>query len=616
MHPLPTAPDHPLPLRFGRTAILLFGHSTPGGLTAHEAERSMASPMHDPITALVPVFSAAATRVLGAEYATVEPMLRPSKHADFQANLAMSLGKSLGRNPRELAQSLVDALPESPWLERAEVAGPGFINLWLSSDRLAQAVSALQGGEFGLLDRERERVVVDYSSPNVAKEMHVGHLRSTIIGDALARVFEALGHTVIRQNHIGDWGTPFGMLIEHLLDLGEGTASQSVSDLGAFYRDARQKFDADPSFAERARRRVVALQSGDPTTLGLWNTLVDVSKSYFDAIYGLLGVTLSEADIAGESLYNRFLPEVVDELLHQGLAREDQGAVCAFPPGFRGRDEQPLPLIIKKQDGGYGYATTDLAALRFRVRELEATRVLYVVGAPQAQHLSMVFAMARLAGWLPESITAEHVPFGSVLGTDGKIFRTRAGETVRLVDLLNEAVRRARAIVEEKNPELSEAEKDEVARKVGIGAVKYADLSSDRVKDYVFDWDRMLAFQGNTAPYLQYALARIRSIFRRDEAQGRGGPLRLSTPEERALALCLLGFGQAVRDVASTLHPHKLCGYLFELSTVYNTFYDRCPVLKAETDAECNSRLALCEATALVLERGLLLLGIEAPARM
>ncbi len=597
-------------------ALLLFGCSTRGRLTELDPESSMASPMHDPITALVPVFSATVTRVLGAEHAGVDPMLRPSKHADFQANLAMSLGKTLGRNPRELAQALIDALPANPWLERAAVAGPGFINLWLSSERLAAATSELLGGDLGLLGTASERVVVDYSSPNVAKEMHVGHLRSTIIGDALARVFEALGHTVIRQNHIGDWGTPFGMLIEHLLDLGEETARQSVSDLGAFYREARQKFDADPAFAERARRRVVALQGGDPKTLRLWETLVNLSKSYFETIYHLLGVTLTEQDIAGESLYNRFLPEVVVELAEKGLARDDQGAVCAFPPGFQGRDEQPLPLIIKKQDGGYGYATTDLAALRYRVRELKATRVLYVVGAPQAQHLSMVFAVARLANWLPGAITAEHVPFGSVLGTDGKIFRTRAGETVRLVDLLNEAVKKARAIVEEKNPELSDSEKDEVAQKVGIGAVKYADLSSDRVKDYVFDWERMLAFQGNTAPYLQYALARIRSILRRRETHDPMCPLALTTPEEKALALCLLGFGGVVREVAATLSPHKLCSYLFELSTTYNAFYDHCPVLKAETTEKCESRLALCQATALVLERGLGLLGIDAPARM
>lgn len=572
--------------------------------------------MADPLIELVPILRAAAVNAFGPEQAAVDPMLRPSKHADYQANLAMGLAKSLGRPPRDVASAILQHIPTGGWVERAEIAGPGFINLWVSKPALSDALEAVLAGDLGLSAEKTERVVIDYSSPNVAKEMHVGHLRSTIIGDALARVFEACGHFVIRQNHIGDWGTPFGMLIEHLLDDGTDNAEHSVSDLSAFYQAARKKFDADPEFAERARKRVVRLQAGDAETLELWKQLVSASKRYFAAIYQLLGVTLTDNDIAGESLYNPWLGDVVEALTTQGLAVESDGAVCVFPPGFNGRDDQPLPLIIRKQDGGYGYATTDMAAIRYRCQTLGATRILYVVGAPQAQHLAMVFAAARLAGWLPETATAAHVPFGSVLGADKKIFRTRAGETVRLVDLLNEAVSRALAIVQEKNAALEPELQQQIARMVGIGAVKYADLSSDRVKDYVFDWDRMLAFEGNTAPYLQYALARIRSIFRRGEGMSETGTICVVTPEEKRLAMALLAFPSVVHDVAESLCPHKLCGYLFELATIFNDFYEHCSVLKADKLDERVSRLRLCAVTARVLEQGLGLLGIEAPDRM
>ncbi len=572
--------------------------------------------MTDPLSVLIPLLRAAAVEAFGLEQSSIDPMLRPSKHADYQANLAMGLAKSLGRPPREVAGAILQRLPTGGWIERAEIAGPGFINLWVSKSELSQALEAVLAGELGLRSIKTERVVIDYSSPNVAKEMHVGHLRSTIIGDALARVFEALGHVVIRQNHIGDWGTPFGMLIEHLLDGGADNADHSVSDLGAFYQAARKKFDAEPEFAERARQRVVMLQAGDATTLELWTKLVAVSKRYFGTIYQLLGVTLTDDDIAGESLYNPWLAEVVESLQQQALAVESDGAICVFPPGFTGRDEQPMPLIIRKQDGGYGYATTDLAAIRYRCQTLGATRILYVVGAPQSQHLAMVFAAARLAGWLPEDVVAAHVPFGSVLGSDKKIFRTRAGETIRLVDLLNEAVSRAQAVVQEKNAALEPELQQRIARMVGIGAVKYADLSSDRVKDYVFDWDRMLAFDGNTAPYLQYALARIRSIFRRGEGASAAGSISVATAEEKNLAMALLAFPTVVRDVADSLSPHKLCVYLFEIATLFSNFYEHCPVLKADNDVERISRLRLCEVTARVLEQGLHLLGIEAPDRM
>jgi arginyl-tRNA synthetase len=574
--------------------------------------------MADPLVALVPKFQTAIEKAFGAEHAGADPMIRPSQHADYQANVALGLAKKLGRKPRDVAAEIVAALGDDPAIDALEIAGPGFVNIRVKSEFLSEELRGAGSGSLGLEPASPpDTVVIDYSSPNVAKEMHVGHLRSTIIGDALARVLEALGHRVIRQNHLGDWGTPFGMLIEHLLDSGGEAAGRSVSDLNAFYQAARKKFDEDPAFAERARKRVVMLQAGDADTLKLWNELVDASKRYFGSVYGLLGVTLGDADVAGESLYNPMLAGTIADLEKLGLAVESEGAVCVFPPGFTGRDEQPLPLIIRKQDGGYGYATTDLAAIRYRVSQLGASRIIYVVGAPQAQHLAMVFATAKLAGWLTEPAKAEHVAFGSVLGADKKMFKTRAGETIRLIDLLEEAISRAAKIVAEKNPELDAETREKIARAVGIGAVKYADLSSDRIKDYVFDWDRMLAFDGNTAPYLQYAHARIRSIFRKAEADVPAPDvISIAAPEERRLAMQLLALPSVVQEVSSTLSPHKLCGYLYELATAFSTFYESCPVLKAPTDAERASRLALSDLTARVLARGLGLLGIDAPDRM
>ena len=573
--------------------------------------------MSDPVSALQPLFREALGQAFGVEFAETDPMLRSSKHADFQANGSLSLAKTLKRPPRDVAARLLEHLPHSDIVERAEVSGPGFINVWLSREYLSRAV-AQAASDLGLTPTETpETVVIDFSSPNVAKEMHVGHLRSTILGDALCRVFEALGHRVIRQNHLGDWGTPFGMLIEHMLEVDVEANEQSIQDLNAFYQAARQKFDSDPAFAERARRRVVMLQAADAETLELWKKLVASSMRYFNSIYELLGVTLKDEHIAGESLYNPRLKPVVDELLERRLAVESDGAICLFPPGFSGRDQKPVPLIIRKQDGGYGYATTDLAAIRYRTQTLGATRILYVVGAPQAQHLAMVFASAKIAGWLVAPARAEHVSFGAVLGADKKMFRTRAGETIRLIDLLNEAVARAQSIVIEKNPDLPLDVQRSIAHAVGIGAVKYADLSSDRGKDYVFEWDRMLAFDGNTAPYLQYAHARIRSIFRKgDQAVPNAGAVRVVAPEEKALALVLLTFPTVVREVVDTLAPHKICGYLYELATTFSTFYEGCPVLKAATEAERDSRLVLCDFTARVLARSLGLLGIEAPEKM
>jgi len=465
-------------------------------------------------------------------------------------------------------------------------------------------------------------VVVDYSAPNVAKEMHVGHLRTTVIGDALARMLSFVGHHVRRENHIGDWGTPFGMLIEHLVDMGEevGAEELSTGDLTGFYRQARTSFDADPTFADRSRHRVVLLQSGDQETLRLWRVLVGESVRYFDAVYAKLGVELTDDDIVGESFYNDMLPEVVDELDAKGLLVIDDGARCVFPPGFTNRAGDPLPLIVQKSDGGYGYATSDLAAIRHRVRDLGAKRILYVVGAPQAQHFQMCFAVATMAGWLTDDVEAVHVSFGNVLGADHRMLATRSGESVKLVDLLDEAVERAkqamasRLAVDPNNA--TGVGDDQVAAMVGIGAVKYSDLSTDRGRDYVFDWDRMLAFEGNTGPYLQYAHARIRSIFRRGEVAvpTPAAPV-LDDPHERALGLLLLWFPVALGETLTTYSPHKLCGYLFDVAQAFTAFYENCRVL-VDDETQRTSRLILCDISARVLSLGLSLLGIEAPERM
>ncbi len=542
---------------------------------------------------------------------------------DFQANFAMALAKRLGRPAGELAEAVVNELDLGGVCERVEVSR-GFVNLTLDDGWLAASVDALLADDrLGVAPAPApERVVVDYSAPNVAKEMHVGHLRTTVIGDAICRVLEWLGHTVVRQNHIGDWGTPFGMLIEHLIDIGgDADAPElSVSDLTAFYQAAREKFDADPAFVERSRHRVVLLQAGDPPTLKLWRQLVDESKRHFNAVYRRLGVQLTDADLAPESMYNDRLPVVASELEQAGLAVVDDGALCVFPPGFTGREGGPLPLIVRYSSGGYGYGATDLAALEYRTSVLAGQRLIYVVGAPQAQHLAMVFATGEMAGWLGEGkARAEHVPFGSVLGADGRMLRTRSGEPVPLIGLLDEAVERAGAIVFEKNPSLSPHERDAVATAVGIGSVKYADLSTDRARDYVFDWDRMLSFDGNTAAYLLYAYVRVRGIFRRSEGADEhvgAGDVLVTAPEERVLALALLRFEVAVQSVADTLEPHRMCNYLFDLAQAYTAFFEACPVLRAPSEPVRRSRLALCDLTARTLAMGLGLLGITVVEQM
>jgi arginyl-tRNA synthetase len=437
------------------------------------------------------------------------------------------------------------------------------------------------------------------------------------VGDALARVLEHLGHIVVRQNHIGDWGTPFGMLIEHLLDVGEGSAEALLveTDPNTFYQAARRKFDDDPGFAVRARARVVALQGGDPDTLRLWGELVDLSKHYFNAIYSRLGVSLTDADLAGESTYNADLPRVCDELTEAGIATISDGALCVFLDGFTGREGKPLPLIIRKSDGGYGYGTTDLATVRRRVRDLAADRMLYVIGAPQSLHLQMVWATARRAGWLPEDVRPVHVRIGNVLGPDRKILKTRSGAPLRLMALLDEAVATARAALDEDRPGLSEEERATLAPQVGIGAVKYADLSVAHDSEYVFDLDRMVALNGNTSRYLQYAVARTRSVLRKAGVAPGAGPVVVTEPEERALVLALLDFGDVVGEVGRELEPHRLCTYLFELAQTFSVFYEQCPILTAEPPVLA-SRLVLTRLTGDVLARGLHLLGIETPETM
>ncbi|RCV47702.1 arginine--tRNA ligase [Marinitenerispora sediminis] len=577
--------------------------------------------MADPQETLSRRVQSALAAAFGAEFAETDPVIRPSQFADFQSNAALALAKRLRRKPREVASEIAAHLEADDVVGGVEVSGPGFVNLTLRDDWIARETrDLLADPRLGVPEPPRQNIPLDYSAPNVAKEMHVGHLRTTVVGDALARTLEFLGHNVIRQNHIGDWGTPFGMLIEHLLDVGEDSAEAGLleSDPNAFYQAARAKFDSSEEFADRSRRRVVALQGGDPATLALWHELVDLSKVYFNRVYGKLDVTLTDDHLAGESTYNDDLAPICAELEERGIARISDGALCVFLDGFTGREGKPVPLIVRKSDGGYGYGTTDLATIRHRAQRLKADRILYVIGAPQHLHLQMVFETAREAGWLPEGVTPVHVQIGNVLGADGKILRTRSGESIRLMALLDEAVERAAKVVAETRPDLDEAARAEIARDVGIGAVKYADLSVSHDSEYVFDFDRMLALSGNTGPYLQYAVARIRSIFRRgglspDEA---AGAVVLTGEAERTLALTLLGFGPVVAQVGETLEPHRLCGYLFGLAQAFTAFYEQCPVLKAEDPAVRESRLALTAATLRVLVQGLALLGVRAPERM
>jgi arginyl-tRNA synthetase len=573
----------------------------------------------DPEAALGQLVRETLAARLGAEFATADPLIRPSGFADYQSNVAMSLAKRVGKPPREIAELVASALAGSSVIEHAEVSGPGFINLTLRDSWIAgQANIQLADPRLGVPRADPpQRVVVDYSGPNVAKELHAGHLRATVEGDAIVRVLEHLGHEVTRAAHLGDWGTQFGMLIEHAVDVGEqATYDQLVAgEFTAFYQAARAKFDSDPRFADRSRQRVVALQAGEPQALRLWQLLVDDSMAYLHRLYERLGVTLTDADMAPESSYNPMLADVCAELEQRGLAVISDGALCAFPPGFTGRDGRPLPLMLRKSDGGYGYDSTDVAAIRYRLRDLGATRLIYVVGSEQHQHLEMVFELARQAGWLAGPATAEHAVVGLMTGPGGQRLRTRTGEQVKLASLIDEAVERAEKVIAERYDDPQE--RAQIAEAVGIGALKYGDLSVARDSSYALDFDRLLALTGNTGPYLQYAAARIRSIFQRaglEPAQATG-PVQPGTDAERKLTLQLLRLGRAVAEVSSTAEPHKLAAFLFDLASSFTTFYEQCPVLSAE-DGVRDSRLALCSLSLRVLETGLGLLGIPVPERM
>jgi arginyl-tRNA synthetase len=576
--------------------------------------------MSDPLATLSDLLAPVFADLDGG--APADPVVRPSDRADAQVNGALALAKRIGANPRQLAQRVVDTGVLDGIARDAEVAGPGFVNVTFDDAFLVREVGGvLADPRLGVpVAAPPLTVVVDYSAPNVAKEMHVGHLRSTVIGDALVRMLAFAGHRVIRENHIGDWGRPFGMLIEHLLDLGEDVAAAGLSqgDLDAFYKQANAKFAASEEFQERSRERVVLLQRGDEETMRLWHRLVELSTTYFNEVYGTLGVLLTDDDLAGESRYQSMMVRTIERLDDAGLLVESDGAEVVFPPGFENRDGDPLPLIVRARTGGFNYATSDLSCVLDRVERLGADLLIYVVGAPQQQHLQMVFAVARMAGWLEPPTEAVHVAFGNVLGEDRRMLRSRAGDSVKLVDLLHEAVERADRAIGEKNPDLTGDERARVAAMIGIGAVKYADLSTDRVKDYVFDWDRMLSFDGNTAPYLQYAHARICSIFRRagvDRTSVRDAAIRLDTPVERALALRLLAYPTAVATTLDAFSPHRLCNYVYDLATDFTAFYEQCPVLKADEPVRA-SRLALADLTARTLAHGLGLLGIDAPERM
>jgi arginyl-tRNA synthetase len=582
--------------------------------------------MVDPQQVLAQRVHDAIVASFGPDFGDADPVIRPSSFADFQANVALPLGKRLGRPPREVAAELASRLDVADVCEPPEVSGPGFINFRLRDEWIAdQASRMLDDPRLGLEPVARpQTVVVEYSSPNIAKEMHVGHLRTTIIGDAVARVLDFAGHHVIRDNHVGDWGTQFGQLIEYLLDVGEDSPEAALlrTDPNAFYQAARRKFDSDPGFADRARKRVVDLQGGDPDTLRLWQEIVDLSMDYLHRIYARLLVTLTDADIRGESFYNDLLADTAARLEDEGLAVYSDDALCVFPPGFTGREGRPLPVIIRKRDGGYNYSTTDLATIRYRVDVLHVDRAIYVVGSDQTLHFQMVFAVAREAGWIPPGARFEHAQVGLVSAPDGGRLRTRSGDNVQLSDLLQEAVDRARVVLAELEApsRFESAEVDAIAEAVGIGAVKYADLSTARESAYVFDWDRMISFRGNTGPYLQYATARIRSIFRRAGGDAdpalRGSRVAVTAAPERALALRLLDFGAIVTGVGETAEPHRLCAYLFDVASLFTAFYEECPVLKAEPESLRAARLALCALTLSVLSTGLGLLGVPVPDRM
>ena len=617
----------------------------------------------------------AATAFAAAGIADSPVVLQPTKnaeHGDFQINGVMGAAKKAKQNPRELAQKVAEALADNAVIESAEVAGPGFINLRLRPEFLAQNIhAALNDARFGVAKTDKpQTVVIDYSSPNLAKEMHVGHLRSSIIGDSISRVLEFMGNTVVRQNHVGDWGTQFGMLVAYLVEQQKDNAAFELADLEQFYRAAKVRFDEDAAFADTAREYVVKLQGGDETVLALWKQFVDISLSHAQAVYDTLGLKLRPEDVAGESKYNDDLQPVVNDLVQKGLAVEDDGAKVVFLDEFKNKEGEPAAFIVQKQGGGFLYASTDLACLRYRIGRLKADRLLYVVDHRQALHFEQLFTTSRKAGYLPENVKAEFIGFGTMMGKDGKPFKTRSGDTVKLVDLLDEAIKKAAIVIKEKShlAQLLEkiqnafhvdvqlgdlkiklntdeliitlndnysaaiplskqftikdannvAEYKDVAfdnifensKKIGIGAVKYADLSKNRTSDYVFDWDAMLSFEGNTAPYLQYAYTRVQSVFRKAGEWDATTPTVLTEPLEKQLAAELLKFEDVLQSVADTAYPHYLANYLYQIATLFSRFYEACPILKAE-GATRNSRLQLAKLTGDTLQQGLDLLGID-----
>lgn len=556
--------------------------------------------------------------------ADCEPQVRQSakvQFGDYQANGMMAVAKKLGMAPRQLAEQVLTHLDLSSIARKVEIAGPGFINIFLEPAFLAEQVQqALASDRLGVSQPTRQTIVVDYSAPNVAKEMHVGHLRSTIIGDAAVRTLEFLGHHVIRANHVGDWGTQFGMLIAWLeKQQQENAGDMALADLEGFYRDAKKHYDEDEAFAERARNYVVKLQSGDAYFREMWRKLVDITMTQNQITYDRLNVTLTRDDVMGESLYNPMLPGIVADLKAKGLAVESEGATVVFLDEFKNKEGDPMGVIIQKKDGGYLYTTTDIACAKYRYETLHADRVLYYIDSRQHQHLMQAWTIVRKAGYVPDSVPLEHHMFGMMLGKDGKPFKTRAGGTVKLADLLDEALERARRLVAEKNPDMPADELEKLANAVGIGAVKYADLSKNRTTDYIFDWDNMLAFEGNTAPYMQYAYTRVLSVFRKadiDEQALASAPVIISEDREAQLAARLLQFEETLTVVAREGTPHVMCAYLYDVAGLFSGFYEHCPILSAENDAVRNSRLKLAQLTAKTLKLGLDTLGIETVERM
>lgn len=556
--------------------------------------------------------------------ADCEPQVRQSakvQFGDYQANGVMAVAKKLGMPPRQLAEQVLAHLDLAGIASKTEIAGPGFINIFLDPAFLASHVdAALKSDRLGVSKPDAQTVVVDYSAPNVAKEMHVGHLRSTIIGDAAVRTLEFLGHKVIRANHVGDWGTQFGMLIAYLeKQQQENAGEMALADLEGFYREAKKHYDEDEAFAERARSYVVKLQGGDTYFLEMWRKLVDITMSQNQITYDRLNVTLTRDDVMGESLYNPMLPGIVADLKAKGLAVESDGATVVFLDEFKNKEGEPMGVIIQKKDGGYLYTTTDIACAKYRYETLHADRVLYYIDSRQHQHLMQAWTIVRKAGYVPDSVPLEHHMFGMMLGKDGKPFKTRAGGTVKLADLLDEALERARRLVAEKNPDMPADELEKLANAVGIGAVKYADLSKNRTTDYIFDWDNMLAFEGNTAPYMQYAYTRVLSVFRKaniDESVLANAAVLLNEDREAQLAARLLQFEETLSIVARDGTPHVMCAYLYDVAGLFSGFYEHCPILSAESEAVRNSRLKLAQLTAKTLKLGLDTLGIETVERM